>query len=45
MGWEEGDSWCPVGSASYAQETVHRTGGEEGKEADMSFRRLGEAGC
>lgn len=24
---------------------MHRTGGEEGKEADMSFRRLGEAGC
>lgn len=45
MGWEEGDSWCLVGSVLYVQEIVYRIGGEEGKEVDMSFRRLGEVGC
>lgn len=44
MGYE-GDIWCPVGRACYAQETIHSAEGEEENRADMIFRNLGKAGC
>lgn len=37
MEYEERDICCPSGGASYAQETVHRTGDKEGNGADLIF--------
>lgn len=37
MKYEEGDICYPSGGASYAQETVHRTGDKEGNGADLIF--------